>query len=233
MGDAGGSEVLSDDPADAGDGGDIADAGDAGDAGDDGDLDGAADGDGGDGGDIADDGADDILSDDPGDADADADEPLADDPGADDGGSGGGSPTGFFSGFTSFFSRTFPDYDEDEDEDDESNFLYPVKKRTRRSVPRVFRSSSRDPRQFFSYCNDRITLPCIIEDFIGTGLGSVPTCQPIHCGNSLCPVGQAPCRVETSVTPFALGVHFGEGLNKGSPEDNIGACLRYSQLPCL
>lgn len=92
---------------------------------------------------------------------------------------------------------------------------------------------SRSPRQFFSFCTDRITMPCIVEDFISAGMGSVPSCSPVHCGNSLCPRGVSPCRVESTVTPFGLGFHFGEGLNKGSPEENIGACLKFNQLSCV
>ncbi|KAJ6649030.1 hypothetical protein Bhyg_04262, partial [Pseudolycoriella hygida] len=87
----------------------------------------------------------------------------------------------------------------------------------------------RQSRQFFtSQCNDRITMPCIVEDFIAAGMGNVPDCTPIHCGNSLCAPGVLPCRVESTVTPFGLGIRFGDGLDKGSPEDNIGACLRFN-----
>lgn len=100
--------------------------------------------------------------------------------------------------------------------------------------PSFFRSfSGRKGRQIYSTCYDRITMPCIMEDFIAAGMGNVPSCVPVHCGNSLCFNGASPCRVETSVTPFQVGIHFGDGSgNKGSPEDNIGACLRYRQLPC-
>jgi hypothetical protein len=76
-------------------------------------------------------------------------------------------------------------------------------------------------------------MPCIVEDFIGAGMGDIQTCIPVHCGNSLCHAGVSSCKIETSVTPFHIGVHFGDGkAHKGSPEDNIGACLRYKQLPC-
>jgi hypothetical protein len=121
-----------------------------------------------------------------------------------DEGSGGGDGGGFFGGFPSF------------------------------SFPSFFRSfGGRQSRQLYSPCTDRITLPCIVEDFIGAGMGDIPTCIPIHCGNSLCDAGVSSCKIETSVTPFHIGVHFGDGIaNKGSPEDNIGACLRYKQLPC-
>lgn len=103
------------------------------------------------------------------------------------------------------------------------------------SFPSFFRSFSnnlmgnyrRRGRQLFSPCSDRITLPCIIEDFIGAGMGDAPSaCVPVLCGNFL-------NRIETSITPFQIGVHFGDGrIFKGGPEDNIGACLRYKQLPC-
>ncbi|XP_063702611.1 uncharacterized protein LOC134832493 [Culicoides brevitarsis] len=89
-----------------------------------------------------------------------------------------------------------------------------------------------DARQLYSTCTDRITMPCIIEDFIGVGMGDVPTCVPVHCGSSLCPPGVSPCRLESSVTPFRLGIVFGDGAGKGSPEDNIGACLKFSQVAC-
>lgn len=91
----------------------------------------------------------------------------------------------------------------------------------------------RKSKQFYSTCSDRITLPCIVEDFISVGTGSVPTCSPIHCGNSLCPSDVSPCRVESTVTPFGIGIHFGDGRNKGGAEENIGACIRYKQLNCV
>lgn len=93
----------------------------------------------------------------------------------------------------------------------------------------------RQSRQFFSTCTDRITMPCIIEDFIGTGYGPLPGCEPVHCGAQFCSSGVWPCRIESTVTPFYIGVHFGDGsaAGKGSAEDNIGACLRYSQVRCI
>lgn len=91
----------------------------------------------------------------------------------------------------------------------------------------------RQSKQFFSTCEDRITLPCIVEDFISVGSGSVPTCSPVHCGNSLCSANVSPCRVESTVTPFGIGIHFGDGRNKGGAEENIGACIRYKQLNCI
>lgn len=91
----------------------------------------------------------------------------------------------------------------------------------------------RKSKQFYSTCSDRITLPCIVEDFISVGTGSIPTCSPIHCGNSLCPPNVSPCRVESTVTPFGIGIHFGDGRNKGGAEENIGACIRYKQLNCI
>lgn len=104
--------------------------------------------------------------------------------------------------------------------------------RSARSADETREPGDRSPRQFFSFCTDRITMPCIVEDFISAGMGSVPSCSPVHCGGSLCPAGASPCRVESTVTPFGLGIHFGDGTFKGSPEDNIGACLRFSQLSC-
>nr|XP_016945699.1 uncharacterized protein LOC108021471 [Drosophila suzukii] len=93
----------------------------------------------------------------------------------------------------------------------------------------------REARQFFSTCSDRITMPCIIEDFIGTGLGPLPGCEPVHCGAQFCSSGVWPCRIESTVTPFYIGVHFGNGMGAGkaNAEDNVGACLRFSQVQCM
>ncbi|XP_073820972.1 uncharacterized protein [Musca autumnalis] len=93
--------------------------------------------------------------------------------------------------------------------------------------------TERQKRQFYSNCRDRITMPCIVEDFIGTGLGPLPGCEPVHCGMQFCSNGMWPCRIESTVTPFYVGIHFGDGIGKGSPEDNIGACLRYQQIQCM
>jgi len=78
-------------------------------------------------------------------------------------------------------------------------------------------------------------MPCIIEDFIGTGLGPLPGCEPVHCGAQFCSSGVWPCRIESTVTPFYIGVHFGngQGAGKANAEDNVGACLRYSQVQCM
>lgn len=129
--------------------------------------------------------------------------------GQDDEGSGG-DEGGFFGGFPTFsfptFFRSFSS----------SSF----------EGRDLRRENFRHGRQISSPCVDRITLPCIVEDFIGAGMGDIPSCVPIHCGNSF-------SKLETAVTPFYLGFHFGDGKkNKGSAEDNIGACLRYKQLPC-
>lgn len=132
---------------------------------------------------------------------------------ADEEGSGGDDGTG--AGFFGFPSFPFPTFF--------------------RSFSDSMVGSYRKSRQISSPCLDRITLPCIVEDFIGAGMGDAPSsCVPVLCGNSLCHSGRgSSCKIETSVTPFHVGIHFGDGKrNKGSPEDNIGACLRYRQLPC-
>ncbi|XP_017770959.1 PREDICTED: uncharacterized protein LOC108558534 [Nicrophorus vespilloides] len=82
-------------------------------------------------------------------------------------------------------------------------------------------------------CTDKIVMPCDSEDLLmpvdsGTGF-----CSLAHCGSSLCPNGESPCRVESSVTPFTIGVQFGPSARDDSPEDNLGMCLNYEQLPCL
>lgn len=136
-------------------------------------------------------------------------------------GSGGGGDAvdnfnifpGFFSSISSFFSR---------------NFYREQKSRLQRQ-----RQRQRQSRQYTSTCTDRITMPCIVEDFIAAGMGTVIDCSPIHCGSEFCLNGILPCRIESTVTPFGLGIHFGDGKNKGSPEDNIGACLKYNQVACV
>ncbi|EDW54087.1 uncharacterized protein LOC6613188 [Drosophila sechellia] len=144
-----------------------------------------------------------------------------------------------------------------DDEDDDGGFLFfrsrpttevsPVSRRPRPSggfdIMGIIRNAidlplkwrRRQARQFFSTCSDRITMPCIIEDFIGTGLGPLPGCEPVHCGAQFCSSGVWPCRIESTVTPFYIGVHFGngQGAGKANAEDNVGACLRYSQVQCM
>lgn len=158
-----------------------------------------------------------------------ADEPAADDPSADDPaadeGSGGGDSGGFFDGFPSF---SFPSFFSRRSMSSRTFKHFKHLKHLKHL--KYMKSSSR---QIYSPCRDRITLPCIVEDFIGAGMGDIPTCIPVHCGNSLCQRGASSCHLETSVTPFGIGVHFGDGKDeKGSPEDNIGACLRYKQISC-
>ncbi|CAG4942865.1 unnamed protein product [Parnassius apollo] len=82
-------------------------------------------------------------------------------------------------------------------------------------------------------CADRVTIPCENEYFVGSSFFTPGVCDPHHCGNNFCPGEQhRNCRVESSITPFAVSVHFGPPTLKRSPEDNIGMCLRYSQVPC-
>ncbi|KAJ8715312.1 hypothetical protein PYW08_005293 [Mythimna loreyi] len=82
-------------------------------------------------------------------------------------------------------------------------------------------------------CDDRVTIPCENEYFISSSYFGAGVCDPHHCGNTFCPGKQRrDCHVETSITPFAVSVHFGPPTVKRSPEENIGMCLRYSQLPC-
>ncbi|XP_053610949.1 uncharacterized protein LOC128675515 isoform X2 [Plodia interpunctella] len=82
-------------------------------------------------------------------------------------------------------------------------------------------------------CRDRITIPCENEYFVSSSSFVPGVCDPHHCGDSFCPgVAFDQCRVETSISPFAVSVHFAHPTPKRSPEENIGACLRYSQLPC-
>ncbi|XP_028171788.1 uncharacterized protein LOC114361068 [Ostrinia furnacalis] len=81
-------------------------------------------------------------------------------------------------------------------------------------------------------CTDRITIPCENEYFVSSTSYIPGVCDPHHCGDSFCPGSGSDCRVETSISPFAVSVHFGPPQRKRSPEENIGACLRYTQLPC-
>ncbi|XP_045775283.1 uncharacterized protein LOC123874129 isoform X2 [Maniola jurtina] len=82
-------------------------------------------------------------------------------------------------------------------------------------------------------CTDRITIPCENEYFVSSQLFGPGVCDPHHCGSSFCPgIRPSDCRVDTSITPFAVSVHFGAPTLKHNPEENIGMCLRYTQVPC-
>ncbi|KAJ9599458.1 hypothetical protein L9F63_010073 [Diploptera punctata] len=82
-------------------------------------------------------------------------------------------------------------------------------------------------------CDDKIVMPCDSEEFIMPGDGGGPgVCDLFHCGSSFCTQGETPCRIESSTTPFNIRIQFGPGTKDESPEDNIGMCLRYEQLPC-
>lgn len=85
-------------------------------------------------------------------------------------------------------------------------------------------------------CSDRIVLPCDSEEFLLPGHVAPGYCDIAHCGASLCPPGESACRVESSTTPFNIGIQFGPGVTSTarmeSPEDNLGMCLKYEQLPC-
>ncbi|CAB3234449.1 unnamed protein product [Arctia plantaginis] len=82
-------------------------------------------------------------------------------------------------------------------------------------------------------CQDRITIPCENEYFISSSSLGAGVCDPNHCGNTFCPgQQQMDCKVETSITPYAVSVRFGPPTRKRSPEENIGVCLRYLQQPC-
>ncbi|XP_052743372.1 uncharacterized protein LOC112053078 isoform X2 [Bicyclus anynana] len=82
-------------------------------------------------------------------------------------------------------------------------------------------------------CTDRVTIPCENEYFVSSQLFGPGVCDPHHCGNTFCPgVRPQDCRVDTSISPFAVSVHFGPPTLKQNPEENIGMCLRYTQVPC-
>ncbi|KAF5295150.1 hypothetical protein FQR65_LT10538 [Abscondita terminalis] len=81
-------------------------------------------------------------------------------------------------------------------------------------------------------CDDRIYLPCDTDDLITPGGGSLGLCNLGQCGDSFCPAGEKTCRIESSVTPFMIGIQFGPGVREESPEDNLGMCLKYEQLSC-
>ncbi|XP_073961375.1 uncharacterized protein [Choristoneura fumiferana] len=82
-------------------------------------------------------------------------------------------------------------------------------------------------------CKDRITIPCENEYFVSSSSVMSGVCDPHHCGSSFCPNKRPEdCHVDTSISPFAVSVHFGPPSPKPNPEENIGACLRYTQMPC-
>ncbi|KAL3272943.1 hypothetical protein HHI36_014400 [Cryptolaemus montrouzieri] len=87
-------------------------------------------------------------------------------------------------------------------------------------------------RQLNEECVDRVILPCDNEDLIMVGENGPGTCNLIHCGESLCPKGETPCRIESSSTPFTIGIHFEENAKEVPPDDNLGMCLTYEQQLC-
>uniref|UniRef100_A0A6P7FGW5 Uncharacterized protein LOC114327953 n=1 Tax=Diabrotica virgifera virgifera TaxID=50390 RepID=A0A6P7FGW5_DIAVI len=83
-------------------------------------------------------------------------------------------------------------------------------------------------------CGDKITIPCESDDLLLSGEEDMiqGICDVIHCGSTLCPDGEDPCRIESTVTPFVVGVHFGRTVREASPEENLGMCLTYEQQDC-
>ncbi|CAH0384846.1 unnamed protein product [Bemisia tabaci] len=81
-------------------------------------------------------------------------------------------------------------------------------------------------------CQDRVMLPCDIEEFITPG-GGPRVCDLLHCGNSFCSGSDLPCRIESSTLPFSIHVQFGPAIAEESPEDNLGMCLKYDQQACV
>lgn len=57
-------------------------------------------------------------------------------------------------------------------------------------------------------------------------------CSMTHCGNALCPKEINPCKIESTASPFTIGVHFSPNAKEQLPDDNLGMCLTYEQLPC-
>ncbi|RZC34751.1 uncharacterized protein BDFB_001026, partial [Asbolus verrucosus] len=90
---------------------------------------------------------------------------------------------------------------------------------------------AKEPRNM-DVCSDRIVLPCDSDDLLMPGDVGPGFCDLVHCGESLCPLGASPCRIESSATPFTVGVHFGPSAREAPPDDNLGMCLTYEQLPC-
>nr|XP_022909060.1 uncharacterized protein LOC111420314 [Onthophagus taurus] len=83
-------------------------------------------------------------------------------------------------------------------------------------------------------CVDKIIMPCGSDDFLMPGDVSKEFCSISRCGSSLCPKGEDPCKIETTVTPFSIGVHFGpSSRDNSSPDDNLGMCLVYKQIECV
>ncbi|KAK9883020.1 hypothetical protein WA026_001233 [Henosepilachna vigintioctopunctata] len=84
----------------------------------------------------------------------------------------------------------------------------------------------------FRECVDRIVLPCDNEDLIMLGGNGPGSCNMIHCGETLCPDGESPCRIESSSIPFTIGIHFEGNAREAPADENLGMCLLYEQLPC-
>lgn len=82
-------------------------------------------------------------------------------------------------------------------------------------------------------CTDQISIPCASDDLLMMDETVSGYCKMTHCGNSLCPEDVNPCKIESTATPFTISVHFSPFNTKEQPpDDNLGMCLTYEQLPC-
>ncbi|CAH0725463.1 unnamed protein product, partial [Brenthis ino] len=124
------------------------------------------------------------------------------------------------------------------------SYIWPSQQRSLWSWSPYLQHYSEDKLKYYGYgnyaggfgrqsCTDRVTVPCENEYFVSSQLFGPGVCDPHHCGDTFCP-GRPfrECHIDTSITPFAVSVHFGVPTIKQNPEENIGMCLRYTQIPC-
>lgn len=85
--------------------------------------------------------------------------------------------------------------------------------------------------------SDHILIPCGTTDGnkIQSGKKKGVPCANRFCGTIFCSLdkkAKAPCPVESHTKPFTIRVCFDDDEYSKKETENIGFCLRYTQLPC-
>lgn len=85
--------------------------------------------------------------------------------------------------------------------------------------------------------SDHILIPCGTTDGnkIQSGKKKGVPCANRFCGTTFCSLdkkAKSPCPVESHTKPFTIRVCFDDDEYSKKETENIGFCLRYTQLPC-
>jgi hypothetical protein len=85
--------------------------------------------------------------------------------------------------------------------------------------------------------SDHILIPCGTTDGnkIQSGKKKGVPCANRFCGTIFCSLdkkAKAPCPVESHTKPFTVRVCFDDDEYSKKETENVGFCLRYTQLPC-